>query len=62
MKIVPIPTEQMELLAQGKEGNAALFFSRMTSWNGLGAGKGLEPKFQAGTDHRGRAIMDASIV
>jgi len=62
MKIVPIPTEQMELLAQGKEGNAALFFSRMTSWNGLGAGKGLEPKFQAGTDHKGRAIMDASIV
>lgn len=62
MKIVPIPKKQMELLTQGKEGNAALFFSRMTSWNMLGGGKGLEPKFEAGKDHGGKAITDASIV
>ena len=62
MRIVPIPKSQRELLEQGKEGNAALFFSRMTCWNGLGGEKGLEPKFQAGTDHKGKAVMDSSIV
>ena len=62
MRIVPIPKSQRELLEQGQEGNAALFFSRMTCWNGLGGEKGLEPKFQAGTDHKVKAVMDSSIV
>lgn len=62
MTISPIPKDLTNLLAQGKGGNAALYFSRMPSWTWNEREKKLESKHQSGTDHRGRSITDSSIV
>lgn len=57
-----IPQGQVDLLAHGKAGNAALFFSRMVRWSWNAKDKKLDPKCQVGKDHKGKDITDSSIV
>lgn len=62
MNLIPIPRDQADLLAHGRESNAALYFSRMARWTWNKEDKKTEPKYQAGTGHGGRAVTDSSIV
>jgi len=57
-----IPQGQVDLLAHGKAGNAALFFSRMARWSWNAKDKKLDSKCQVGKDHKGKDITDSSIV
>ena len=64
MTITPIPNGKADLLNKGAGGNSALFFSRMATWTCGWNGKEekLESKYQKGTDHKGKAVTDSSIV